>query len=437
MRRRWGALVGVIAAVVVGVAGVVLVARGGASNGDGGGVVLEPATVVSPGAFFDDLDLYPADDRALEASAAAEGFDAFAELDQPVALAGRLVRAFEPGLYSGTHDRPPCDVEVLAELVADGGQADAAAIDAWFTALGDDIRENQRGDYVDDLTPVRLRFDTRATSHRLENGEAVAYQALLQAGTAVLVDESGMLRVRCSGGHPLGEPEPSPDLDGDAAFDVDELAENPHDAWDGLDPARAVVVGASPAQDHFDLADPVDGSRFRRLAGSDGTRDQTLESEDDEQPQRCDEGCHSVEITAVSVAGSSVTIPVDAVVAPVPPQGTGTGVSWPAGSATTGTYTVVVRHDYELWRELTDEEEAALFEVPGLYEAIQDNPDLDTESVVLEMGTVVNGTYVPTRLMQCVPGEITVTFTVDQEVVETVNEHVPCDEDRAFEFTLE
>ncbi len=412
---------------------------GDAGGADGDGVVLEPAASVSAGAFFADLDLYPVEERALTEPVDASTFDAFGDLDESVALAGRVVRPFEPGVYSGTHDRTPCDVEALETALED--QPDSASAATWFASL--DQTEDQRDDYVDDLTPVRLRYDTRVTSHRLEEGEAVAVQALLQAGTGVLVDESGSPRVRCAGGNPLDDAEPAPELDGEAAYSLEELAQNPDDAWDGLDPAQVVVVTGSAPQEHFDLADPVDGSLFRRRVGSDGSRDQTLESAD--RPDRCAEGCHSLEIAMEAVSGSPVGLeydqegePVITTAGPRPSRLSDAEVSWDAGSAERGTYGVVLIHQYEQLRELTDDEVRALSEVPGFADSLLDNPELDNETVILETPTTTpQGVFVGFRLMQCVPGDITVTFSLDGDVVQTVAETVPCDESRAFDYTIE
>ena len=48
-----------------------------------------------------------------------------------------------------------------------------------------------------------LRADTRVTTFSLTDGAVTAQQAVLQAGTAVLVDERGLPRLRCASGSPL------------------------------------------------------------------------------------------------------------------------------------------------------------------------------------------------------------------------------------------
>ena len=58
--------------------------------------------------------------------------------------------------------------------------------------------------YIAKLHPVTLTRDTQVTNHAYTNGQAVPFQAILQAGTAVLVDEYGVPVVRCYCGNPLG-----------------------------------------------------------------------------------------------------------------------------------------------------------------------------------------------------------------------------------------
>lgn len=61
-------------------------------------------------------------------------------------------------------------------------------------------------EFLRGLTPVVLRADTRVTNHAFRDGAADGFQSVLQAGTAVLVDEHGMPRVRCGCGNPLASP---------------------------------------------------------------------------------------------------------------------------------------------------------------------------------------------------------------------------------------
>ncbi|ORT56755.1 hypothetical protein BKD26_26660 [Streptomyces sp. CB03238] len=104
------------------------------------------------------------------------------------------------GLYGGTKNVASCDVERQIEYLA----AEPAKNRAFATALR--IQPPTVPDYLRSLTPLRLRADTWVTNHGYRDGAPRAYQAVLQAGTAVLVDNRGAPRVRCACGNPLGDP---------------------------------------------------------------------------------------------------------------------------------------------------------------------------------------------------------------------------------------
>ncbi|MFF5703137.1 DUF6777 domain-containing protein [Streptomyces sp. NPDC012794] len=112
----------------------------------------------------------------------------------------RSVSGSAPGLYGGTKDVASCDVEKqITALTAEPAKnaAFASALGIPVTAVPGHLRA---------LTPVQLRTDTRVTNHGYRDGRATPYQAVLQAGTAVLVDDRGVPRVRCACGNPLGPP---------------------------------------------------------------------------------------------------------------------------------------------------------------------------------------------------------------------------------------
>ncbi|MFB6560373.1 DUF6777 domain-containing protein, partial [Streptomyces sp. NPDC056400] len=105
-----------------------------------------------------------------------------------------------PGLYGGTRNVASCDVEKQIGFLTrhpDKGRAFAVS-------LG--IRQPEIPSYLRSLTPVRLGWDTRVTNHGYRNGVPTSYQAVLQAGTPVLVDGRGVPRVRCACGNPLDPP---------------------------------------------------------------------------------------------------------------------------------------------------------------------------------------------------------------------------------------
>jgi hypothetical protein len=112
-----------------------------------------------------------------------------------------------------------------------------------------------------------------------------------------------------------------------------------------------------------------------------------------------------------------------------------TEVVWTAGApATPGTYGVAVTHAHEPMRLLTDDELRAINEVPGFLENLLEDPEVEGESIQLNF-TPLDEPVGP-RLDQCLPGDITVTFTLAGEVADTVTQHVGCEEPVTFEFTL-
>lgn len=164
-----------------------------------------------------------------------------------------------PGLYAGTAARGSCDVERQTRLLAgDEGRAAAFARAVGVAPAGLDR-------YLGDLTPVVLRADTAVTSHGYRDRAATTYQAVLQSGTAVLVDARGLPRVRCACGNPLEE-----------AGQVS-LAGHPDGAWDGYRPGRvrSVTPAARPLA-ALVLADPGHGLWLERPTGDDGAHDRTV-----------------------------------------------------------------------------------------------------------------------------------------------------------------
>ncbi|MEU2334379.1 DUF6777 domain-containing protein [Streptomyces sp. NPDC013172] len=105
-----------------------------------------------------------------------------------------------PGLYSGTKNSSSCDVEQQIRYF----QASPPRNQVFAAQVG--VQPAGVPAYLRSLTPVQLRADTRVTGHGYRDGGATTYQAVLQAGTAVLVDAHGVPRVRCACGNPLTPP---------------------------------------------------------------------------------------------------------------------------------------------------------------------------------------------------------------------------------------
>jgi hypothetical protein len=142
-------------------------------------------------------------------------------------------------LYGAPPDGNVCDPAALANYLA----ARPATASAWAGALG--TRSEQIPPYLNTLTPVVLTVDTWVTSNRNSNQQAVPYQAVLQAGTAVLVDQAGVPRVHCMSGNPLRPP---------ANVNFEKLKVKGA-AWPGYEPQYVVAVSYTDAPASF--TDPV------------------------------------------------------------------------------------------------------------------------------------------------------------------------------------
>ncbi|WP_052590282.1 serine/threonine-protein kinase [Luteipulveratus mongoliensis] len=104
------------------------------------------------------------------------------------------------GLY-GVLDgaQPPCDTARLVAMIT----KDPARAKVWAGLLDTTVAKIPQT--VARLTPVILRSDTLVTNSDYKHGKAVTYPAVLQAGTAVLVDDRGVPRVKCNCGNPLAQ----------------------------------------------------------------------------------------------------------------------------------------------------------------------------------------------------------------------------------------
>ncbi|MCZ7529526.1 MAG: zinc ribbon domain-containing protein [Acidimicrobiia bacterium] len=174
-----------------------------------------------------------------------------------------------PGLYGGTRNRAECSQTQLVDFLENNpDKADAflAALNSDPTLSWSDTTPLRRGDlddYLEELTPVTLRYDTRVTNHGYRDGRPTPRQTVLQAGTAVFVDAYGVPRVRCECGNPLIPPAP-----------VRSGFTYRGDKWTGFDENRIIVVNTSETiVEKFVLVDLATGDRFERPVGSTGGDD--------------------------------------------------------------------------------------------------------------------------------------------------------------------
>ncbi|MFF5372226.1 DUF6777 domain-containing protein [Streptomyces sp. NPDC013187] len=243
-------------AVVAAVVLAVVLSRpdnGGTGASDGGTststgeVFLQPAADTGPDEFTEST--------AVEKSSASPVTPSGATESAPQ-NAVRGVEGDAPGLYGGTRNVASCDVEKQITYLDDVPDKQRA-----FASVAG-IQPSDVPAYLRSLTPVQLRMDTRVTNHGYKNGAPTSYQAVLQAGTAVLVDDRGVLRVRCACGNPLSPPvaqQSAPKTTGDA--------------WPGYKSSNVVAVTPAPEPvDVFVMCEP-DGEWFERRAGDTGGKD--------------------------------------------------------------------------------------------------------------------------------------------------------------------
>jgi hypothetical protein len=165
-----------------------------------------------------------------------------------------------PGLYGGTNIIDVCDRDALVGFLA----SDQTKGDAWASVHG--ITREEIPGYVAGLTDVILQVDTRVTNHGYRDGSPVAVDSVLQAGTAVLIDEFGVPRVRCFCGNPLLEARSlasgEPTLTGTA--------------WDGFALDQAVIVSPVDPVTELVLDDMISDDLLARAPGADASQAQPI-----------------------------------------------------------------------------------------------------------------------------------------------------------------
>ena len=168
---------------------------------------------------------------------------------------GRLYAGSTPGnqeLYGGSGRLSACDPAAIAEFLAD--HPDKAA--AWAGVRG--IESDAIAGYLDTLTPVLLLHDTLVTNHGFAGGVATPIVSVLQAGTAVLVDPTGLPVVRCACGNPLTAP-PAVDLS---------TATLQGARWDEFDLGRTLVVTGGAAVSQLVVVDVSTGDDLTLSVGA-------------------------------------------------------------------------------------------------------------------------------------------------------------------------
>ncbi|MEV5433304.1 DUF6777 domain-containing protein [Streptomyces sp. NPDC052701] len=249
----------VVAAVVL----AVVFSRSGGGPGTGAGagggeLFLQAAGETGPDPFTEST--------AKDSSAPPATPSPATESVPPNAVRG--VDGGSPGLYGGTRKAASCDVEKQITYLGQAPEKNRA-----FASVAG-VGPSDVPAYLRSLTPVQLRLDTRVTNHGYRDGAATGYQAVLQAGTAVLVDARGVPRVRCACGNPLTPP-----------VAQQTALRRTGDSWPWYRPSNTVVVVPAPrAVEAFVVYDPDSGEWFRRQPGDTGEKDRRTGRPDETTP---------------------------------------------------------------------------------------------------------------------------------------------------------
>jgi hypothetical protein len=163
----------------------------GESSDGGSRKLFQPAGVVGPDSF-------------------APTFSAATYKVDPSTLTSGSVSGSAPGLYAGRtyggSGQNICDVEAMIKFLKyyeDRGRA-------WADVQGIEFENLET--YLRSLTPVFALQNLNVKMFGFKNGKSYGYDAVIAAGTAILIDDQGMPRARCACGNPLlGSSETPPD----------------------------------------------------------------------------------------------------------------------------------------------------------------------------------------------------------------------------------
>jgi hypothetical protein len=250
--RSWVVAVAAVCVAVLAVsAAVVVLVLTGARSSPGVGSSLGVGSMTLEAAGVPGVDPFTPSVAggvavALTGAVVAEGAAVRRSLPTDASTHTRVVSGTAPGLYGGSGDVHVCDPRQLVAFL--NGHPGKAA--AWARVLG--IAPGEIGGYVAALTPVVLTGDTLVGNHGYRAGAATTLLSVLQAGTAVLVDASGIPRVKCNCGNPLTPPELI-NLAGAATRGA---------AWPGYAPAGVTAVRAGTATGTLRVVNVTTGALY-------------------------------------------------------------------------------------------------------------------------------------------------------------------------------
>ncbi|MEU7601309.1 DUF6777 domain-containing protein, partial [Streptomyces sp. NPDC041003] len=241
-----------LVAVVAVVALAIVLTRPSGTDNAGGEVFLQPAAASGPDPFTESTVTAETPPESPTASPASPTGPKTPGATGGTTTGTRSISGSAPGVYGGTRDTASCDVEKQIKALS----ADPSKNAAFASALG--IQPQSVPTYLRSLTSVQLRMDTRVTNHGYQDGKLTSYQAVLQAGTAVLVDDRGVPRVRCACGNPLGPP---------VALKAEPKRFG--QTWPSYQPQKVVVIAPAPTVVHkIVIYDQDNRSWYERDKGS-------------------------------------------------------------------------------------------------------------------------------------------------------------------------
>ncbi|QNE34880.1 DUF6777 domain-containing protein [Leifsonia shinshuensis] len=248
-RRRWwlaAAIVVVVAVVAAAVVAGIAIGR----SAPAAALTLVPADKPGPNPFTDSAQTETA--PAASATVTRKTEQLRATLPKAGGTSTPVAEGTAPGLYGGSGNAQVCDAQRLVRFLQDA-PAKAAA---WAHVLG--IAPATIEHYVAGLTPVILNSDTLVQNHGYHAGAATSFPAILQAGTAVMVDSAGLPRVKCNCGNPLTEPSvvsvPSAPTTGAV--------------WPGYTAGGVMLVHGGTASGSLQLVDRASGQVYAQPLGA-------------------------------------------------------------------------------------------------------------------------------------------------------------------------
>ena len=192
-RRRTVTILAVIAALIGGAVGISTSFLGSDDNvAEATSLYIAPVTAIGPDAFSPSF------------ATGQLPSDYVFELESGQISSSSESLYIQPrGTYGGPGSNV-CDVDGMKDFFR--SHPDRAA--AWARIQGIEVGEIDA--FLDSLNTAFLAQNVKLTMYGFKNGQEYGYEAIIKAGTAVLVDDEGLPRARCACGNPLVTDDPPP-----------------------------------------------------------------------------------------------------------------------------------------------------------------------------------------------------------------------------------